>query len=248
MQFENTITIVAGAGSGIGAATRRLLQQQGSTVYNFDLQQGGGGDDANFINCDMRDRQQIAAAVEQVFQRHDRIDFLFANAGVHLFAGIEDTLDEEFDRVVKTNIYGVFYTLKHVLPHMRRQQKGAVVIMGSDQSFVGKAKSAVYGLTKAAVAQLAKSTAIDYAEYGVRVNAICPGTIDTPLLHAAVNRFAGLSGMAETEVLHSLNTIQPLGRIGKPEEIAAAVCFLLSDAASFITGAWLSADGGYVCQ
>ena len=120
--------------------------------------------------------------------------------------------------------------------------------MGSDQSFVGKGSSSAYGMTKGAVAQLTKSTAIDYAPYQIRVNCICPGTIDTPLLERAVDRYVALSGEDRDKVMTDLNRIQPAGRIGKPEEIAKAVAFLLSDDSSFVTGALLSADGGYVCQ
>lgn len=181
-------------------------------------------------------------------QQTGYLDFLFANAGVHLFAGIEETSDEDFDRVTGINIAGVFYSLKYVLPIMRKQGKGSVVLMGSDQSRVGKGQSAVYGLTKGAIGQLTKSTAIDYAPYGIRVNCICPGTIDTPLLHKAVDRYASLNNADPVTVLASLNNMQPLGRIGRPEEIAEVVAFLLSDEASFMTGSLVAADGGFVAQ
>ena len=120
--------------------------------------------------------------------------------------------------------------------------------MGSDQTNVGKAQSAVYGLSKGAIGQLAKSTAIDYAPYGIRCNCICPGTIDTPLLTAAVQIYSSLNETDPEEVLTSLNAIQPLGRIGRPEEIAQVVVFLLSDESSFMTGALVAADGGYIAQ
>ena len=103
---------------------------------------------------------------------------------------------------------------------MKQQQKGSIVLMGSDQSFVGKASSSVYGMTKGAIAQLAKSTAIDYAPFNIRVNCICPGTIDTPLLHRAVEQFVAKTGTVAEEVYRSLDGVQPLGRVGKPEEIA----------------------------
>ena len=120
--------------------------------------------------------------------------------------------------------------------------------MGSDQSFVGKAASSVYGMTKGAIGQLTKSTAIDYAPYNIRVNCICPGTIDTPLLHKAVDHFAFVTSAKKEDIYNSLNTIQPLGRIGKAEEIASAVAYILSDENSFMTGSLVSVDGGYVCQ
>lgn len=249
MDWKNKVAVITGAGTGIGKATGDLLKAEGCIVYNLDLaEQQTGDSSAHFITCDVRDRQAIRSAMETVYQREKRIDFLFANAGIHLFASMEDTTDEEFDNVTSTNILGTFYTVKYALPYMKAQKKGSIVLMGSDQSFVGKAQSSVYGLTKGAIAQLAKSTAIDYAAYNIRVNCICPGTIDTPLLHKAVKRFATLNAADEPEVYRALNATQPLGRIGRAEEIARVVAFLLSDENSFMTGSVVSADGGYVCQ
>ena len=131
---------------------------------------------------------------------------------------------------------------------MKQQQKGSIVLMGSDQVFIGKASSSVYGMTKGAIGQLTKSTAIDYAPFNIRVNCICPGTIDTPLLHKAVDHFSAKTGTAQDEVYKSLDGVQPMGRIGKPEEIAQSIVFLLSDESSFTTGSLFAVDGGYVCQ
>ena len=246
MDWNNQVAVITGASTGIGQATRELLEANGCIVYNLDLP--GAATGARFIPCDVRDRQAIRSAMAAVHQRENRIDMLFANAGIHLFASMEDTTDEEFDNVTATNILGAFYTVQSVLPFMKAQRKGSIVLMGSDQSFVGKAQSSVYGLTKGAIAQLTKSTAIDYAPYNIRVNCICPGTIDTPLLHKAVQRFSSLNAADEAEVYRSLNTTQPLGRIGQAAEIARVVAFLLSDDNSFMTGSLVSADGGYVCQ
>ena len=177
-----------------------------------------------------------------------RIDLLFIAAGVHLFAGIEDTSIEEFERVLSINTKGPFYVLKEVLPLMRKQRYGNIVLMGSDQVFIGKGSSAVYGLSKAALGQLTKSTAIDYAPYNVRVNCICPGTIDTPM---SSRRFSGsieVSGTPIEAIFDSLRKAQPIQRLGTAEEIGKAVMFLLSDDCAYMTGALLSVDGGYTCQ
>jgi NAD(P)-dependent dehydrogenase (short-subunit alcohol dehydrogenase family) len=245
--MENKIAIITGASSGIGKATREMLSNRGCVVYNLDIQTPQN-DLQHFIHCDVKKRQEIKNAVEEVYKKEKRIDMLFANAGIHLFAKMEETTDEQFDNVITTNIFGTFFTVKAVLPFMKTQRYGSIVLMGSDQSFVGKGDSSVYGMTKGAIAQLAKSTAIDYADYNIRVNCICPGTIDTPLLHKAVDRYSTLNSLNKSDVYDKLNTIQPLGRVGKAEEIAAVVVFLLSDENSFMTGSLVSVDGGYVCQ
>ena len=247
MQWQNTVTIITGASSGIGKATRELLTKEGSFVYNLD-NTPSGPHDPYFIDCDVSNRVNVEQAIQTVYEREKRIDFLFSNAGRHLFANIEDTSYEQLESLVNINLMGTFYLLKTVIPIMRQQQKGSIVLMGSDQSFVGKASSAVYGMTKGAVAQLTKSTAIDYAPFNIRVNCICPGTIQTPLLDNAVKQFVNKSGQEASAVYAALDTVQPLGRIGRPEEIANTVRFLLSDESSFITGALIAADGGYTCQ
>ena len=247
MDWENKVVIITGATTGIGKATRELLHSKGCTVYNFDILEQDN-DHGHFINCDMRKKQEIRDAVEQVFQKEKRIDMLFSNAGIHLFATMEETSDEELENLVAINVIGTFCIVQAVVPIMKKQNKGSIVLMGSDQSFIGKAASSVYGMTKGAIGQLTKSTAIDYAPFNIRVNCICPGTIDTPLLTKAVDHFASVTATNKDDVYKGLNSIQPLGRIGKAEEIASAVAYILSDENSFMTGSLVSVDGGYVCQ
>jgi NAD(P)-dependent dehydrogenase (short-subunit alcohol dehydrogenase family) len=245
MDWKNKIVVITGASSGIGKATLDLLKSRGATVYNLDIE---NSNDEHFIKCDIRIKEDTRNALARIHQHEKRIDMLFANAGVHLFATMEETTDEQFENLLAINIRGVFYTVKYVLPYMKEQGKGSILLMGSDQSSVGKASSSVYGMTKGAIAQLAKSTAIDYAKFGIRVNCICPGTIDTPLLHKAVDHFAQKNAVEKLEVYKSLDTIQPWGRIGQPSEIAATAAFLLSDESSFTTGALFPVDGGYIAQ
>jgi NAD(P)-dependent dehydrogenase (short-subunit alcohol dehydrogenase family) len=247
MQWKDTVTVITGASSGIGKATLELLRKEGSLVYNLDNMPSAHAD-PYFIDCNVSNRLDVEEAIKKIYDKEKRIDFLFSNAGRHLFANIEDTSYEQLDSLVGINLMGTFYLLKTVIPLMKLQQKSSIVLMGSDQSFVGKASSAVYGMTKGAIAQLAKSTAIDYAPFNIRVNCICPGTIQTPLLDNAVKQFVRQSGQEAAAVYASLDSVQPLGRIGRPDEIAKTVRFLFSDDSSFITGALIAADGGYTCQ
>lgn len=229
----------------MGKAVVHLLGKEGCKTHVLDLKAAGEG---AFQQCDVRDYDQVRRCVQNVVEHEGRIDLLFIAAGVHLFATIEETTLEEFERVLAINLKGPFYVLKEVLPVMKRQLYGNVVLMGSDQVMIGKGSSAVYGMSKAAVGQLTKSTAIDYAPFNIRVNCICPGTIDTPMLGPSVERFHQSSGMPTEAIYDLLRKAQPIQRLGTPEEIGKAVLFLLSDDCPFMTGALLSADGGYTSQ
>ena len=243
--FKDKVAVVVGGASGMGNAVVRLLASHGCRVHVLDIKQTSDG---SFQSCDVRDYNQVRTCVANVVAQEGRIDLLFVAAGVHLFANIEQTSIEEFERVLSINLKGPFYVLKEVLPVMRQQKYGNVVLMGSDQVFVGKGSSTVYGLTKAAIGQLTKSSAIDYAPHNVRVNCICPGTIDTPMLAPSIERFHQTTGTPIPAIHDMLKKAQPIQRLGTPEEIAKAVLFLLSDDCPFMTGALISADGGYTCQ
>jgi NAD(P)-dependent dehydrogenase (short-subunit alcohol dehydrogenase family) len=243
--FEGKVGLVVGGASGMGNAVVRLLAREGARTHVFDIKPTADG---MYQACDIRDYNQVRRCVQQVVAEERRIDLLFIAAGVHLFASIEDTTIEEFERVLSINLKGPFYVLKEVLPIMRQQRSGNVVIMGSDQVFIGKGSSAVYGLSKAALGQLTKSTAIDYAQYNVRVNCICPGTIDTPMIGPSVQRFHEASGMPIEQIYEILRKAQPIQRLGTPDEIGRAVMSMLSDDCAFMTGALVSVDGGYTCQ
>jgi NAD(P)-dependent dehydrogenase (short-subunit alcohol dehydrogenase family) len=234
MEFENKIVVITGATSGIGKATRQLLIDKGAIVYNLDLL-NEDSNDKFYFNCDVSDYNSVKESVKNIFNKHKRIDLLFANAGLHKVGNIEETSIDDFEKVLSVNLKGVFYVLKEILPAMRANGKGNIVLMGSDQSIVGKGKSSVYGLTKGAIGQLTKSTAIDYADFNIRVNCICPGTIDTPLLAKAIEGFSSITNLSNDNILNSLELAQPFKRIAKPIEIANAVRFLLSDESSFIT-------------
>jgi NAD(P)-dependent dehydrogenase (short-subunit alcohol dehydrogenase family) len=248
MDFEGKTAIITGGSSGMGRATAELLAKRGCDVYVFDIKPFQNEKYLTFLETDIRDPDQIGRSLEKVLEKEDKINFLFASAGIHLFAGIEDTSLEQFENVLAVNLKGMFYTVKQVLPIMRKQEEGSVVLMGSDQCFIGKEKSVVYGLTKGAIGQMTKSLAQDYAPYNIRVNCICPGTIDTPMLENTVKILSEKSKIPIKDIYHSLREAQPIKRLGTPQEIAEAVVFLLSDKSKFTTGTLFSVDGGHTCR
>ena len=247
MNFSNNVVVITGGTTGIGRATMDLLRERDATVYNLDIQPDGCA--GNFyISCDVTDHVSVTAAIDRIVALEGKIDALFANAGVHLFANLEETTFEEFETVLEINLKGVFYTLKAVVPVMKSKMQGAILLIGSDQTLIGKGRSSVYGLTKGAIGQLAKSTAIDYAPFNIRVNCLCAGTTDTTLMWKAVSRYHKLSGLSEEEIKTGLDHAQPITHVARPEEIAKVACFLLSDESSYVTGALVAADGGYTAQ
>jgi NAD(P)-dependent dehydrogenase (short-subunit alcohol dehydrogenase family) len=170
------------------------------------------------------------------------------NAGIHVSATIEDTDEALLDKVLNLNVKGAYGAIKSCLPTMKEQGSGAIVVMGSDQSFIGKRNSFAYGVSKGALASMAKTTALDYAPYNIRVNAVCPGTIETPLFHNAIDNYVARSGADKNEVVAEEAAAQPIGRLGQPEDVAELTYFLCSNKASFITGSLYAVDGGYTAQ
>ncbi|MGH1462037.1 MAG: SDR family NAD(P)-dependent oxidoreductase [Neptuniibacter sp.] len=239
------VCVVTGGSAGIGLAIVKRFLADGYRVFNFDLEDGETGE---FIQCDVASSAQVYTAVDTVFESAGRIDVLVSNAGVHLSANIEDTSEEQFARLMSINVNGAFYLLKAALPVMKEQGAGSIVLIGSDQSVVGKTNSFAYNLSKSALASIAKTTALDYAKHGIRANAVCPGTIETPLYHQAIKKYCDRSGADKNTVDAEEAALQPLGRIGQPEEVASLVAFIASEEAGFITGSLQMIDGGYTAQ
>lgn len=200
-----------------------------------------------FQACDVTDFPALEKAVQNILTKRWRIDGLFCCAGTHLVGDILSTSLEERNDLFKLNLTSMFMTLKYVLPTMMQQNAGRVVLMWSDQSFIGKPQSSAYGATKAAIGQLTKSTAIDYAKYSIGINAVCPWTIDTPQAARAADAFAKEKfGWNITQARDAFKQSQPIKRLWAPDEVANLVCYLLSEQSSYMTGALVSIDGGYV--
>jgi hypothetical protein len=238
------IAIVTGGSQGIGAATVEKLSSDGFNVFNLDIAPGNNG---HFIQCDMSDMQAVERTITQLGHTYKNIDVLVSNAGRHLSATIEDTTEQMLDDLFALNVKGAYGLIKHALPFMK-ENGGAIVFVASDQAIIGKQNSFAYNLTKAALASMAKTTALDYAAFNIRANAICPGTIETPLYHTAIDKYCARSGANKANIHAEEAALQPLNRLGKPEEIADFISFLVSDKAQFITGSLQVIDGGYTAQ
>jgi len=236
--------VITGGSSGIGLSIVKLFLQNNYQVFNLDLSPSAFGE---FYSCDVTNTKQVTSIIKRISEKHS-LDVLVSNAGIHFSANIENTREEDFDRVFNINVKGAYAAVKAVLPNMKANKNGAIILMSSDQALVAKHNSFAYNLSKAALASMAKTTALDYAAFNIRANAVCPGTIETPLYHQAIDNYCQKSGMNKAEVHSEEERLQPLNRLGQPDEVAELVLFLASDKAKFITGSLQVIDGGYTVQ
>ena len=236
--------VVTGGSSGIGFSIMELFIASGYQVFNLDIQPSTIG---NFHLCDVTNVAQVKAIINKISEEQV-IDVLVSNAGIHYSGTIENTTEEDFERVFNINVKGAYAAVKAVLPSMKANNSGAIILIASDQALIAKQNSFAYNMSKAALASIAKTTALDYASYGIRSNAVCPGTIETPLYHQAIDNYCERSGANKQAIHKEEAALQPLGRLGQPEEVAELVLFLASDKAKFITGSLQVIDGGYTTQ
>lgn len=254
--IRKTIFITGGA-KGIGAATVRKFYSEGYFVAFTDINEAEGHklveeiadkERLIFIHADTRDQDEMNKAALVANETFGGIDALFCNAGIHRCNTMLDVTAEEFDLVVKTNIYGTYHTLKAVVPFIVKNGGGAIVINASDQWFVGKPNSFVYGLTKGALGQITRSLAIDLGPDNIRVNAVCAGTIHTDLVNNLFKDFAKVNNCSIDDYWKNENQLYARGKAGEPEEVAELVFFLASEKASFCTGGHYLVDGGLVAK
>jgi NAD(P)-dependent dehydrogenase (short-subunit alcohol dehydrogenase family) len=249
--LENKVVLVTGGGSGIGRATSLLLAKQGAKVMIADyvpesaertvkLIKDAGGN-ANCIAADVSMPKQVEAMVAKTVEVYGRLDGAFNNAGIE--GKMADTVEypeETFDRIMAINLKGVWLCMRAEIPQMLKTGGGAIVNTASGAGLVGVPMLSAYNASKHGVVGLTKTAALEYAQKNIRVNCVCPGLINTPM----VARMIDSGGMNEQESVAA----EPVRRMGRPEEIGEGVVWLLSDAASFVTGHSMSIDGGYVAQ
>ncbi len=249
--FSGKVALVTGASAGIGLATAQAFAQAGASVVLADTNSDtveraaadlvSAGHQAIGVTCDVSDETQVAALIERAVATYGRLDMAFNNAGIAGPSGtFTDETFEDFDAVNSVNLRGVWACLKHEIIQMEKQGGGAIVNCSSLGGLVGMPGRAAYHATKHGVIGLTKSVGVEYASKGILVNAVCPGVVQTPMLGDLMTR--------SPEAMEQVQRDQPIGRLGRPEEIAAAVLWLCSPAASFVAGAYLSVDGGFVAH
>lgn len=246
MRLKDKVAIVTGAANGIGFATAQLMLQEGATVVFSDIQENASPavqaltsiTRAHYIQTDVSKEEQVMMLFDETINKYGKVDIVFANAGI---GGSKEPVAElaleRWQGIIEVNLTGVFLTNKHAIKQMLKQGVGVIVNNASILGHVGQKDHTVYPASKGAVVNMTRSLGITYAAQGIRINAVCPGYVETHLLD-----------YLSTEIKEELTKLHPIGRLGRPEEIAKAVVFLASEDASFIVGANLLIDGGYTAQ
>jgi len=248
--LQNKIALVTGAGSGIGAAIAELFAQVGAHVFIADLKEGSGretvqritekGGRAEFCKLDIAEPSECAAVADRVLRDAGRLDVLVNNAGIGHVGTLATTDVADLDRVHAVNVRGTFLVTKAFLPNMLERRSGAIVNLASIAGLIGVRDRLAYTVTKHAIVGLTRAMALDHARDGIRINAICPGRVETPWVQDRLREYPDPQRAYE-----EMCATQPMGRMGKPEEIAAAALYLASDEAAFLTGTMLTPDGGW---
>jgi meso-butanediol dehydrogenase/(S,S)-butanediol dehydrogenase/diacetyl reductase len=239
-RLAGKVAVITGAASGIGAATARRFADEGARLVLSDLNEDGGASlarqlDAAFVPADVADPAQVEALMQAAFDRCGALHVVYNNAGIGAFGKTPDLDVEVWKRVIEIDLHSVFYGCKSAIPYLRRSGGGAIVNTASISGLFGDYGLVAYNAAKAGVVNLTRTVAIDHAREGIRVNCVCPGPIETPLIAPL---------LAVPVAVTAYQDCIPMGRVGKAEEVAAAVAFLASDDAAYITGTALVVDGG----
>lgn len=250
MRLQGKMAIITGAGSGIGEATARVFAAEGARVAVVDSEAASGkrvanqiGEAALFLHADVTNSGEMESMTRTVAERFGRIDILFNNAGISCARTLHETPEEEWDHVMGVNVKGIYFACKYVVPIMIEQNSGCIINMASGTSLLGLAQRAAYAASKGAVYSLTKSMQVDYCRYGIRVNALVPGTIYTPFVEGYLRRHYADNIEKATE---NLKKRQLSGTLGTPEDVAYAALYLASDEAKFVYGSGLVVDGGFL--
>ena len=250
-EYQNKVVIVTGGAYGIGRAAAIGFAQRGAKVAiaDVDVKRGeetlrrikDAGGDALFVKTDVSSEADVKALVEKTVETYGKLDCAFNNAGIHkVFASMADFTAADWEEMINVNLKSVWLCMKYEIPQMLKQGKGAIVNTSSAAGLVGAPSNPAYPASKHGVVGITKSTALEFARKGIRVNCICPGPIRTGMNESLV--------AVNPEMVKAMDQKVPMGRIGEPEEVAAAAMFLCSDEASYITGAALPVDGGIVAD
>jgi len=243
------VALVTGGSSGIGEATAELFAERGCDVAVFDVVEKKQGRSGNtFIRCDVSKEAEVVAAVRKTREQYTHIDYLLNIAGVVLVKPLEEISWEDYRRTFDVNFGGMFLTCKHIVPLMKARKAGSVVNMASVSGHVGQVRHSLYGATKGAVLSFTRGLAWELAPYGIRVNSVSPGSVDTPMLRSDVMGEAKRLGVSFEKMKKEREGEQAFQRWADPREIAEAIYFLATDSASFITGTDLLVDCGWTAR
>ena len=249
--LENKVALVTGAGSGIGRASSLILAREGAKMVVSDIDASGAeetlslikerGGDGVFVHADVSKSNDVQELISRAVSTYGRLDCAYNNAGIegYMSGRLHEYPEETWDRLVDINIKGVWLCLKYEIPLMLEQGGGAIVNTASVAGLVGARRLSAYIASKHAVVGLTKAAALEYAQDGIRVNAVCPGIIDTPMMDRLI---------ASWKTDEDMDTRQPIGRMGTPAEVAETVAWLCSDAASLVTGIAMAVDGGQTAE